>query len=58
MQRRTDSLDSRSRRLMEHIDRSIGPPVNRWSVDTRLHILGALLEQIELAIVEAKELTF
>lgn len=53
-----DPIESRADRLMRMVDERIGEPINAWTNQTRLEILGALLEQIELAIVEAKELTF
>lgn len=54
----TGHIESRADRLMRMVDERIGKPINAWTNQTRLEILGALLEQIELAINEAKERTF
>ena len=49
----------RGMRLMRAVeDRLGGVPETRWLNDAQIRILGVLLEQVELAINEAKERTF
>ena len=49
----------RGMRLMRAVeDRLGGVPETQWINDAHIRILGVLLEQVELAINEAKERTF
>lgn len=49
----------RGMRLMRAVeDRLGGVPETKWVNDAHIRILGVLLEQVELAINEAKERTF
>ena len=53
------AIDQRARRLMEMIDERLGgvPSTNRFA-DARVRVLVALLQEVELAIDEAKEFHF
>lgn len=53
-----DPIESRADRLMRMVDERIGPALNQWTNETRIELLGALLERVELAIDEAKERTW
>lgn len=49
----------RGQRLMRAVDERLGGPAEtKWMNDARIRILGVLLEEVELAINEAKERTF
>ena len=54
-----DAIDQRARRLMEMIDERLGGvPSTNWFADARVRVLVALLQEVELAIDEAKEFHF
>lgn len=54
-----DVVVERGQRLMRMVDERLGGvPETRWMNDARIRVLGVLLEQVEIAIDEAKERTF
>lgn len=49
----------RGQRLMRMVDDRLGGPAEtKWLNNARIRILGVLLEEIELAINEAKDRSF
>ena len=45
-------------RMMARIDASIGQPNSANAVKRRIEVLSRVLEHVEIAIAEAKELSF
>jgi len=55
---KTQALKLRAKRMMRRIEDEIGPVQSEWSNKARIDLFSELIQEIELAIDEAKELTF
>ena len=51
-------IKERASRLMRSIDAHLGQPETNWTNMARIDVLCELIQELELAINEAKERTF